>query len=125
MKSSKTDWIQAVAVVIGVAFAIWGLVIQDRAAELSKKEAVFQLILAGGDESLTNSLKELSKELPNLNKDDIDELRIIELSAIYTPFEQHYNSWGFCFENDLCKKELTLRYVCEGLISFNNITKMI
>ena len=44
--SSLTDWIQTIAVVVGLLVAYNEIVVHDRSLERQKKEATFELLMA-------------------------------------------------------------------------------
>ena len=120
MKSSITDWIQTVAVVIGIGFALWEFVLHNKAEIQAKKNFVSNLILNSSNENLVKSVETLSiiyRELSNNNAASLKE--DIKFNSGILPLKHHYDTWGFCYANDLCDKKLTTKYICGDLISFD------
>jgi len=126
MKSSITDWIQALAVVVGVAFATWEFVLQDRAQERLQKEAVLQLIISGQNASISDSAQKIQDVYNRLmkNKDaSIEEW--VNLQTIYFPIQAHLSAWGFCYHNNMCEPQLTEAYICENLVDFDKFREVV
>jgi len=110
--SSVTDWIQAIAVVIAIFFAIWEFVLNDRIQENYKKNLTSNLILKATEEWFPTSLKALHN-LSLKSKNTLND------RASLKPLEVYYDTWGFCYENELCDKKLALKYICEDLVAFD------
>jgi len=121
MKSSTTDWIQAVAVVIGVGFALWEFVLHNKTEVQAKKNFVSNLILNSSNEGLITSVAALSRIAVELSNNNAASLKDdIKLNSEILPLKHHYDTWGFCYANDLCDKKLTIRYICDDLILFDH-----
>lgn len=126
MKPSITDWIQAIAVVIGVAFALQEFVLHDRAQDRLEKETVMQLIISGQDESVSNSARELQQELTKLMQSESPtKADWGNLQMIYFPMQSHLTAWGFCYHNGMCDQELTEAYICKSLVDFDAFREMV
>lgn len=126
MKPSITDWIQALAVTMGVAYAAWEFILHDRAQEKLKKEAVLQLMLSGQNESISKSAHEIQKVFSELRKNDEASIEDwVKLQAIYFPIQAHLSAWGFCYHNNMCDKKLTEAYICENLLDFDKFRALV
>ncbi len=120
MKSSITDWIQALAVTIGIAFAMREFVLHDRAQERLQKEAVLQLIVSGQNESISKSAQRIQEVFNELiKKKDATKEEWGHLQTIYFPIQAHLSAWGFCYHNNMCNRNLTEAYICENLVDFD------
>jgi len=120
MKSSITDWIQALAVTIGVVFAVREFVLHDRVQERLRKEAVLQLIVSGQSESISNSAGKIQKIFNDLmKKNNATREEWVNLQTIYFPIQAHLSAWGFCYHNNMCDQNLTEAYICENLVDFD------
>lgn len=126
MKSSITDWIQALAVTVGVAFATWEFVLHDRAQEHLKKEAVLQLIVSGQNESISSSAQQIQQVFNELmNKKDATREEWVNLQTIYFPIQAHLSAWGFCYHNEMCDRDLTEAYICENIVDFDQFRELV
>lgn len=120
MKSSITDWIQAIAVTIGIFFAIQEFVLKDRVEERLKKEAVMQLIVSGQSASISDSAQKIQTLFTQLNsKQDPSVADWGNLQAVYFPIQAHLSAWGFCYHHDMCDQALTEAYICDSLVDFD------
>ena len=120
MKPSITDWIQAIAVTIGIAFAIREFVLHDRAQEQLKKEAVLQLIVSGQNESISKSAQQIQQVYGELRKKQNPSQEEWEnLQMIYFPIQAYLSAWGFCYHNNMCNPALTEAYICNSLVDFD------
>lgn len=120
MKASITDWIQALAVTIGVAFATWEFVLKDRAQEHLKKEAVLQLIVSGQNQSISTSAQNIQQKFSELQANPDASLQEWgQLQTIYMPIQAYLSAWGFCYHNEMCDRELTEAYICNSLTDFD------
>lgn len=126
MKPSITDWIQAIAVTIGIAFAIREFVLHDRAQERLKKEAVMQLIVSGQSDSISNSAQSIQEVFGTLMKKEnatVQEWQ--KLQAIYFPLQAYLSAWGFCYHNNMCDQGLTEGYICDTLVDFDQFREVV
>ncbi len=122
MNSSITDWIQALAVTIGVVFAMREFILHDRQEERLRKEAVLQLIISGQNESISKSAQKMLKAFTKLiNKEGVSREEWVNLQAIYFPMQAHLSAWGFCYQNSMCDRNLTEAYICENLVDFDKL----
>lgn len=125
-KASITDWIQALAVTIAIAFATWEFVLHDRAQEQLKKEAVLQLIINGQNESISNSSQQLLELFQQLQQTaDAPPEDWQKLQAVYFPVQSYLSAWGFCYHNDMCDQALTEAYICKNLVDFDQFRAMV
>lgn len=109
--SKVTDWIQAVAVVIGIAVGIWQFVIHDRDSELQRRKSVVDLIVAGQSTEIQNAYKIIIKYI--IDKDSQPQpWKDGGSFAGLIPFEQYMQAWGFCYQQNLCDQKLTLLFTC-------------
>lgn len=126
MKSSVTDWIQALAVTIGVVFALREFILHDRVEERSKKEAVFQLIISGQNESISKSAQSIQRVFYELmKKEQVATKDWVHLQTIYFPIQAHLSAWGFCYNHNMCNRELTEAYICDNLIDFDKFRAIV
>ena len=126
MKSSITDWIQAIAVTIGIAFAIREFVLYDRVQERLKKEAVMQLIVSGQSGAISESAQKIQAmygELRSKKEPTLAEWG--NLQAVYFPIQAHLSAWGFCYYNDMCDRQLTEAYICNSLVDFDQFREFV
>lgn len=124
--SSITDWIQALAVVIGVAFATREFVLHDRAQERLKKEAVLQLIISGQNDSISSSAQKLQQAFTALQRqDNTTAAQWGELQTLYFPIQAYLSAWGFCYHNHMCERELTEAYICNSLVDFDKFRALV
>ena len=120
MKPSITDWVQALAVTIGVVFAMREFVLHDRAQERLRKEAVLQLIISGQNESISESAQKIQEVFSQLmKKKDTTREEWVNLQTIYFPIQAQLSAWGFCYHNNMCEKNLTEAYICKNLVDFD------
>ena len=126
MKSSITDWIQALAVTIGVIFALREFILHDRAQERLKKEAVLQLIVSGQNESISKSAQNIQHVFNRLKKKkDATREEWVNLQTVYFPIQAHLSAWGFCYHNNMCDRALTEAYICENLVDFDKFRVLV
>ncbi len=122
MKSTITDRIQTLAVVIGIGFGIWEFVLHDREAELSKIVLVSDLILSRSSDVMVDAITAISELQIALSKSEaISFSSAVALNSRLVPLKNHFDSWGFCYENHLCDKELAAKYICDDLVVFDSI----
>ena len=126
MKSSITDWIQAIAVTIGIFFAIQEFVLKDRVQERLKKEAVMQLIISGQNASISDSAEKIQTLFTKLNADPSATMSDWgNLQAVYFPIQAHLSAWGFCYHHDMCDQALTEAYICDSLVDFDQFREFV
>lgn len=114
-----TDWIQSLSVLIGLAIWIWQYAIYDHEQSEKKKEAVYQLIIAGQSESIMESAKDISNRISARNV----ELDDWALRSDLIPIHANLDAWAFCYSHDLCERKLVLSYTCKDVINFSNVAR--
>lgn len=124
MKSSITDWIQAIAVVIGIAFAIWEFVLHDREKERDQRRAVFELVKIYQSESIQSSLKEFFSRSKDFRDDVVKEGEPLQFHVTTLPIVSYYDSWAFCYEHDLCDRELAKEIVCPDFLEVDSMMRV-
>lgn len=118
--SSFTDWIQTLAIVIGVGCAIFEFIIQDRQTAIFKKEAVLRLIEHTQSESFSSASSNLYLKWASIHaKEEISNQQLMDYIVAATPFEKHYSAWNVCYEGEICDPELTLKVVCSQINAFD------
>ena len=127
-RPSITDWIQAIAVVFGIAVGLWQFVIVDRSNEHMQRQAVFDLIMAGQTETQLAALRLLASEVHGvatkssvLGKGTIS----MELSLAIDTIETYMDAWGFCYDKQLCAQTLALQYICERAVTLDVIRSLL
>ncbi|WP_308917973.1 hypothetical protein [Jannaschia sp. LMIT008] len=116
--SSVTDWIQAVAVVIGVAFAIYELRISNRSIERVQKEATYAhyISLIEGDELDDLTYLGLSVGFVGLDLEEMNaHMQVIEKA------DRVLHGAAFCHDNDICHSELSQEMFCPMVTSLLEI----
>jgi len=122
LNSSIRDWIQTIAVVIGISLGVWEFFIHDRIQENARKAFVSDMIIKGTSDSVMKSyaslpkLKQIfseGKHTPDVDKFEFDVLAL----------DSYFDAWGFCYKNNLCDRFLTKEYVCRMLISYSKLEK--
>lgn len=122
--SSITDWIQAIAVVVGVGFAIRELVIYDRASELNQRAAVSNLLLAGQSDAVMDAYRELLRGKKNMKESGaLSETEWFDLQLAVSPIKEHFLTWSFCYSASLCDRSLVLDAVCFRAKTYEKIMK--
>ncbi len=122
MESTVTDRIQTIAVIIGISFGIWEFVLHDREAELAKKVFISDMILSRSSEAMVDSIIALSEIEKALSDGDaINLVSAISFNSKLLPLKNHFDGWGFCYENQLCDEELAVKYICNDLSEFDSI----
>lgn len=114
------ETIKAVAVVIGVGFAVYEFVLKDR--ERDRARAVFtqELIQFDLSDSISESTQWLEKNgerlMAEMQQGDIEAAR--ELERELNPQFQLFKAWGTCIALDICDAEVGKAYICQRAISF-------
>jgi hypothetical protein len=117
---SVTDWIQACAVVTGIAVGIWQFVIHDQDLEQQRRKAVIDLIIVGQSSEIATAYKtifSLGEATDDRAKKFADPLVIANLLA----FEQYLNAWGFCYQTGLCDQALSVLYICPSVRLYSSL----
>lgn len=123
-RPSITDWIQALVVVIGIAFALWEFVLRDREDEHDRREAVRNMISASQSNSVFKAYQALfSFYRQYKNAGRISEGKWDDILHAVTPLKEHFLTWAYCYANSLCNEELALKYVCFRVLSYEELMK--
>ena len=114
---SITDWIQAVAVVIGIYFVICEFVIHDRQENRDQKVFTSEMILSGSVESVHDSISAILS-LDNVSFENLNVHELVSFKVKLIALDNYMDQWGFCYEHSLCDRELALNYMCLDIIPY-------
>jgi len=120
---SITDWIQTIAVVSGIAVGVWQFVIHDRDAELQRRKAVTDLLIAGQSDGVSKAMG-----IPfawRINPPDISPEGIAKIQQDMMPLETYVEAWGLCYSNGLCDKKLSAEASCDYVGVYDGVTKLL
>lgn len=131
MENKTTDlvleFIKTAAIVIGVAIALWELVIKDRERERIVSDTTLQLIkvdlsselIASRERSFQTIIARYDKDGHNMSIDDA-----LEIEKVRLPQFQEFIAWEACFSARLCNEEIGLRYICNRALTHEDISKV-
>ena len=117
-----TEWIQSIAVTVGVGFGLWEFVLHDKTEEKFKKESVLRLITSGQYQEINKSYNNMLSGVLEFNSlDSIDSIRWTQFKINISPYAKYLNAWAFCYGNSLCDKTLTIEYICPKVSAYESL----
>lgn len=112
---SVTDWIQAIAVTIGIGFALWEFVLHDRGEAREQAAGVRDLILARQSDAVAAAFEKM--EIYRAVGYGTAREQREQAAAAYT-VNNWFSAWGFCYSSQLCERKLTRDFICLDLLEW-------